>query len=100
METIYSLYEAKRLAQVVPGVGEATSIDVMYPDGKLMSWTEALDDRCRWLFDRIGPKLEINEKKWLNISRLMKKSIYSRSMMMRNIKWEAKCHAGFITLKR
>lgn len=63
METIYNLYEAKRLAEVVPGVGESTSIAVMYPDGTLKSWTEPLLNRCKWIFDRIGPKFDIPEKK-------------------------------------
>ena len=63
METIYNLYEAKRLAEVVPGVGDATSVQVMYPDGTIMTWSTTLFERCKWLFDRIGPKLFISPKK-------------------------------------
>ena len=63
METIYSVYEAKRLAEVVPGVGEATSLNVMYPDGRLMVWSEALWDYCGNLFEKLGPKLHISDKK-------------------------------------
>jgi hypothetical protein len=63
IETVYSVYEAKRLSQVVPGVGEATEIDILFPDGKLMTWTDSLWERCEWLFDRLGPKLRISEKK-------------------------------------
>jgi hypothetical protein len=63
METIYSVYEAKRLAEVVPGVGEDTSLHVMYPDGRMMTWSDSLWERCDWLFERLGPKLRIGEKK-------------------------------------
>jgi hypothetical protein len=63
METIYSVYEAKRLAEIVPGVGEATSLDVIYPDGRMMTWTDELNQRCKWLFDRLGPKLKIGKAK-------------------------------------
>lgn len=63
MATIYNLYEAKRLAEVVPGVGDATSLAVMYPDGRVMEWTTELFDRCKWLFERLGPKLRITGKK-------------------------------------
>jgi hypothetical protein len=60
---IPSLHQRKRLAEVVPGVGEDTSLQVMYPDGKIMTWSDALFERCKWLFDRIGPTLEISDKK-------------------------------------
>jgi hypothetical protein len=63
METIYSVYEAKRLSEVVPGVGEMTSLDVMYPDGRLMRWSDEGLDRCNWLFERLGPKFRVTEKK-------------------------------------
>lgn len=63
LETIYSVYEAKRLSQVVPGVGEATEIDILYPDGRLMTWTDSLWKRCEWLFNRLGPRLRISDKK-------------------------------------
>jgi hypothetical protein len=63
METIYTLFEAKKLSQVVPGVGEATSIDVMEPGGKLWSLSDAGHDRCEQLFNQIGPRLNITEKK-------------------------------------
>jgi hypothetical protein len=62
METIYSVLEAKRLSQVAPGVGVSTSLSVMYPDGRLMRWSNSLYDRLEWLFDRLGPKLIIKEK--------------------------------------
>lgn len=63
LETIYNVYEAKRLSQIVPGVGLATSIDVLYPDGTTWEWSDELADRCKWLFDRLGPKLRLSEKK-------------------------------------
>jgi hypothetical protein len=63
METIYTVLEAKRLSQVVPGVGQDTTLHVMYPDGSLKRWSNALYDRLDWLFDRLGPKLIITDKK-------------------------------------
>ncbi len=57
METIYNIYEAKGLSQIAPGGGAATSMDVLYPDGTTWEWSDDLADRCRWLFDRLGPKL-------------------------------------------
>ena len=35
MDAIYRVYEAKTLAEIVPSVGEDTSIDILYPDGTL-----------------------------------------------------------------
>jgi hypothetical protein len=35
MDAIYRLYEAKTLAEIVPSVGEDTSIDILHPDGDL-----------------------------------------------------------------
>jgi hypothetical protein len=63
METIYTVLEAKRLSEVVPGVGEVTTINVMYPDGTLKRWSEELFERLDWLFDRLGPKLTLSENK-------------------------------------
>ena len=63
METIYTLYEAKRLSQIVPGVGEDTSIDVMEPNGKLWSLSDAGYERCEDLFREIGPKLNLTDKR-------------------------------------
>jgi hypothetical protein len=62
METIYTVDEAKRLAQVVPGVGPTTSISVMYPDGTLKRWSNALFDRLEYLYEKLGPTLEIKKK--------------------------------------
>jgi hypothetical protein len=62
METIYSIDEAKRLSQVVPGVGETTTINVMYPDGTLKRWSNALFDRLDHLYGHLGPTLDIKKK--------------------------------------
>jgi len=62
METIYAVDEAKRLSQVVPGVGETTSITVMYPDGTLKKWSNALFHRLDSLYERLGPTLDIKKK--------------------------------------
>jgi hypothetical protein len=63
LETIYTVYEAKRLSEIVPGVGEATSIEVMEPSGKIWTWTDALEEQCGDLFQKIGPKLKLTMKK-------------------------------------
>lgn len=60
METIYTLYEAKRLAEVVPGVGEA-SIDAIEPSGAMREWSDNLEQRCRELFRKLGPKLDLSQ---------------------------------------
>jgi hypothetical protein len=62
METLYAVDEAKRLSEVVPGVGESTTINVMYPDGTLKKWSNGLFDRLGWLYERLGPTLEIKKK--------------------------------------
>lgn len=62
METIYNVYEAKRLAEVVPGVGETTSIDIIQPGG-MWTLSDAGYDRCKEIFDQIGPKLQLTEKR-------------------------------------
>ena len=60
MDAMYRLYEAKKLAEIVPSVGEDTSIDILYPDGELeqLSLTDGhdrMDSMCR----RFGPKPNI-----------------------------------------
>jgi hypothetical protein len=62
MQTLYNVMEAKILSQVVPGVGQATEIDVLYPDGTLKRWSNPLFDRLGKLFDKLGPTLVIEEK--------------------------------------
>ncbi len=51
MKAIYQVYEAKTLAEIVPSVGEDTSLDVFFPDGTLQSLTKSgyqyLDNRLR-----------------------------------------------------
>lgn len=37
---VYQLYESKTMAEIVPSVGEDTSIDIFYPDGALKSLSE------------------------------------------------------------
>jgi hypothetical protein len=56
METIYTVLEAKRLSEVVPGVGVATTLTVMYPDGTLKKWSNELCERLDVLFGKFGPK--------------------------------------------
>lgn len=63
METIYAVYEAKRLAETVPGVGEYTSIDVLDKNGDILSITDKGYERCKELFAKLGPRLNLSEKK-------------------------------------
>ena len=63
METIYAVYEAKNLSEIVPGVGEVTSIDVMEPGGKIWSLSDEGHRRCEKLFAQLGPKLKLTEKR-------------------------------------
>jgi hypothetical protein len=61
MHTIYFLYEAKRLSEGVPGVGESISIDVLDQDGNVASLTDEGYDKCDELFRRFGPRMIDNE---------------------------------------
>ena len=56
METIYAVYEAKTISETVPGVGETVSIDVMYPEGKILQISDAGFERCEELYTRFGLK--------------------------------------------
>jgi hypothetical protein len=63
METIYAVYEAKCISETVPGVGPSVSIDVMYPDGKILQLSDSGFDRCNELLTRFGMKTTENKKK-------------------------------------
>jgi hypothetical protein len=66
METIYTVLEAKHLSNIVPGIGESYSVDVLHSDGTILTLSDAGDDRCEELFSRFGPRnKEIKTKgKW------------------------------------
>jgi hypothetical protein len=53
--TIYSVFEAHRFSNKVPGVGYAMSIDVLEPGG-IRSLSDAGYDYCESLFARFGPR--------------------------------------------
>jgi hypothetical protein len=55
MYTIYSVFEAKRFADKVPGVGEAMSIDVLEPKG-IRQLSDAGYAYCEKLYRRYGPR--------------------------------------------
>lgn len=63
METIYAVYEAKRLSEIVPGVGPTQSISVVGPKGKFWEISDAGFERCREIFRKIGPKLGLSDAK-------------------------------------
>lgn len=62
METIYTIFEAKRLSEIVPGVGQATSLEIMEPSGKVKVLSDAGYKQCMTLFSKLGPKLNLKEK--------------------------------------
>jgi ATP-dependent protease HslVU (ClpYQ) peptidase subunit len=69
METIYAVYEAKDISETVPGVGDTVSIDVLYPDGKMLQLSESGYDRCDELLARFGIRdMETrNKEKWFEL---------------------------------
>jgi hypothetical protein len=65
LRTIYVLYEAKMLSDLVPGVSEsALSIDILSADGTMQSLSDEGYDVCEKLFSRFGPRAieDDNEK--------------------------------------
>lgn len=56
MQTVYTVYEAKRMSETVPGVGETYSIDILSFDGTLKAISEAGSKRMHKLFSRFGPR--------------------------------------------
>jgi hypothetical protein len=56
METIYAVIEAKEMAGTVPGVGPSLSLEVMYPDNKMLALSPVGYRRCIQLFRQLGPK--------------------------------------------
>ena len=57
MQTIYAVYEAKVMTLKVPGVGEAMSIEVFYPDSTVKTLSDEGYARCWALFKKFGPKV-------------------------------------------
>jgi hypothetical protein len=56
MDTMYTAMEAKAMTLGVPGIGESTSLEVMYPDNTLLSLSASGYARCVKLFTRFGPR--------------------------------------------
>lgn len=73
METIYAVYEAKRLAEIVPGVGESTSLEVLGPDGEMQSLSGEGHGRCKGLLRRLGPRLDLSGRKKSELFKFQKK---------------------------
>lgn len=58
-QTLYAVYEAKRLGEISPGVGTATSIGILFHNEKGVGFEFASDDDKAFLerqFRRFGPK--------------------------------------------
>jgi hypothetical protein len=55
-QTTYAVYEAKRLAEILPSVGGATSLYVQSEDEPLRYISDAGFKKCDKMFDSIGPK--------------------------------------------
>ena len=58
-KAVYMVYEAKRLAEIIGSVGESTSVDVLYPDGTLKSFTDEAYNYYDGLLKDFGPKSRI-----------------------------------------
>jgi hypothetical protein len=56
LAAIYSVFEAHRWSEKVPGVGESLSIDVLEPGGILRGLSNEGSEYCEFLWKRYGPK--------------------------------------------
>jgi len=56
LRTIYVVYEAKILAETVPGVSPSLAIDVLSADGKMQSLSDEGYKACGKLYGRFGPR--------------------------------------------
>jgi hypothetical protein len=61
LQTIYQVFEAKRLSEIIPSVGEAQSIDVLAPGGRVWSLSDKGYEQLEKLYKRFGPRA-IKEK--------------------------------------
>jgi 20S proteasome alpha/beta subunit len=62
MDAIYRLYEAKKLAEIVPSVGEDTSIDILFPTGEMQQLRDPHGfDVVEKMFRKYGPRLRIEK---------------------------------------
>jgi hypothetical protein len=71
LQTVYTVYEAKRVSETVPGVGDTYSIDVLHSDGSLENLTDAGAKRVREMFSRFGPRPIDEERhaKWFELKK-------------------------------
>lgn len=75
-KTVYAVSEAKRLAEIVPSVGEATSIYVQSEDEPLKYINSSGFKKCDTLFDEFGPKP------------LSAKAIRESGLSLANFEWD------------
>jgi hypothetical protein len=62
MDAIYRLYEAKKLAEIVPSVGEDTSVDILFPNGDMHQLRNPQGfDIVEKMFRKYGPKVRIKK---------------------------------------
>lgn len=59
MDAAYRLYEAKTLAEVYTSVSEETSVDILYPDGKLEQFSNAGHKKLEAMYNIFGPRKKI-----------------------------------------
>jgi hypothetical protein len=60
MDAIYRLYEAKKLAEIVPSVGEDTSVDILFPTGEMQQLRDPQGfDIIEKMFRKYSPKMRI-----------------------------------------
>jgi hypothetical protein len=63
-KAIYQIYEAKVLAETVSSVGDATSVDILYPKGRAASVNTKGHLYLEGLLKKYGPKPKIRKVNW------------------------------------
>lgn len=61
MLAVYAAFEAHKLSEKVPGVGESVSIDVLEPEGVIRPLSDEGYEYCEFLWRKFGPK-ELRER--------------------------------------
>lgn len=74
LQTLYQAYEAKRLSEIIPSVGETHSIDVLAPGGSVKSLSDAGYELLDRLYTRFGPR-KIKQEKFEELFKLERKHL-------------------------
>jgi hypothetical protein len=63
MKAVYHIFEAKVTGEISPGVGDSTSITVLFPEGEIWDLSAKGHKRVNDLYDYFGPKLRLRSKR-------------------------------------